>query len=201
MKWFICANLKSYRIMEKSKKRRVLVALDYNFTGQKVAEIGYALAKALNGEIVFLHVVTNAVYHMDATYSPEMRSSVHMATGRKQPNNNDTLKKAALGFLNKLKEQLGDQSIHTRIEEGESAETILKTAREMHADILIMGSHSNRKQERIPMGSVTERVMLHAKIPIIIVPTKDTNGMELSSGKQLEKSPDPLKEMFNEDYQ
>jgi len=42
----------------------------------------------------------------------------------------------------------------------------------LHADIIVMGSHSRRWLENIVMGSVTEEVLHHTSIPLFIIPTK-----------------------------
>ncbi len=58
------------------------------------------------------------------------------------------------------------------VKEGDFADSILVTAKEMHADIIVMGSHSRRWLEGILMGSVTEKVLHHTSIPVCIIPTK-----------------------------
>ena len=82
------------------------------------------------------------------------------------------LKKATINFLDKLKRHLGDETIQTLIKEGEIAELILKTAKEIHADIIVMGSHSRKWLENILLGSVTEKVLHQTLIPLYIIPTK-----------------------------
>jgi len=42
--------------MKTNKVKKVLIALDYNPTAKKVAEDGYAMAKAMNADIFLLHV-------------------------------------------------------------------------------------------------------------------------------------------------
>jgi nucleotide-binding universal stress UspA family protein len=46
-------------------------------------------------------------------------------------------------------------------------------ADELHADIIILGSHSRKWLENIIMGSVTEKVLHNTKIPLLIVPTRN----------------------------
>ncbi|MDA3823128.1 MAG: universal stress protein [Bacteroidales bacterium] len=41
------------------------------------------------------------------------------------------------------------------IKEGDFAETILKTVKEVHSDIIVIGSQSQKWQENNIMGSVT----------------------------------------------
>jgi len=152
--------------------KKVLIALDYNPTAQKVAETGYAMAKAMNAEVILLHVTSDPVHYSDPEYSPIMGFSGFMETGPFQLNNIEGLKKASLDFLDNSKHHLDDETIKTRVTEGDAAESIIKTAKEVHADIIVMGSHSQHLLEEILMGSVTEKVMHHTTVPLLIIPTK-----------------------------
>jgi phosphomannomutase len=58
--------------------KKVLIALDYNPTAQKVAEAGFSMAKAMGAEVVLLHVVTDPVYYSSAEYSPIMGFSGYL---------------------------------------------------------------------------------------------------------------------------
>jgi nucleotide-binding universal stress UspA family protein len=155
-----------------NKMKKVLIALDYNPTAQKVAEEGFSIAKVMNAEVTLLHVISDPVYYSSVEYSPIMGFNGFMETGQLQLNSVDSLKKAALHFLDKTRHHLGDKTIQTLVEEGDFAESILKTAKAMHADIIVMGSHSRKWLENIVMGSVTEKVLHHTSIPLFIIPTK-----------------------------
>jgi nucleotide-binding universal stress UspA family protein len=87
----------------------------------------------------------------------------------------DGLKKATKHFLDKIKNHLGDDNIKTIVKKGDFAESILEAAKELHADIIVLGSHSRRWLEEILMGSVTEKVLHHTTKPLFIVPTKKHN--------------------------
>ena len=151
---------------------KVLIALDYDPTAQKVAEAGFSMAKTMNAEVILLHVITDPVYYSSAEYSPIMGFDGFLNTDQFQLDSVDGLKKAASYFLDKTKHHLGDDTILTLVEEGDYAESIVKTAKRMHADIIVIGSHSRKWLENIVMGSVTEKVLHLTSIPLFIVPTK-----------------------------
>jgi len=161
--------------MKIDKMKKVLIALDYNPTAQKVAEVGFSMAKAMNAEVILLHVISDPVYYSTTEYSPIMGFNGYLETAQLQLNSDGALKKATQHFLNKSKNHLGDKSIKTLIKEGDFAETILTTAKELNADIIVMGSHSRKWLENILMGSVTEKVLHNTPIPLFIVPTKKHN--------------------------
>ncbi len=155
--------------MKTNKILKVLIALDYNPTAQKVAETGFSMAKAMEAEITLLHVISDAVYYSTPEYSPIMGFSGFLETG---PLQTEELKNAAMQYLDKTRHHLGDKTIRTLIKEGDFAESILKTAKETHSDIIILGSHSRKWLENVLIGSVTEKVLRQTSIPLIIIPTK-----------------------------
>ena len=158
--------------MKTDKVKKVLIALDYNPTAQKVAEEGFSMAKAMKAEIILLHVISDPVYYSSTEYSPIMGFNGFMDTGMMQLDSLNALKEAALNFLDKSRHHLGDKSIQTLIKEGDFADSILNAAKEVHADIIILGSHSRKWLENVVMGSVTEKVLRHTPIPLFIIPTK-----------------------------
>lgn len=158
--------------MKSGKKTKILIALDYNTTAQKVADAGYALAKSMNAEVTLLHVMSDPLY-----FAPVENSLI---TGLKDSLGVDPLafdadhrlKGVSQHFLDTIKQHLGDKSIETVLAEGDFADTILMKAKELDMDILVVGSHSHRWLEDIVMGSVTAKVLRLTSIPLFIVPTK-----------------------------
>jgi len=154
--------------MKTNKVKKVLIALDYNPTAKKVAEDGYAMAKAMNAEVVLLHVVIDLA----------MYSSVYPNMGVWQIDEANVIDvyesatKSAGIFLDKSKHHLGDATIQTLLKEGDSAQMILMAAKETHADCIVMGSHSQKWLENIILGSVTQEVLRKTTIPLFIIPTK-----------------------------
>jgi nucleotide-binding universal stress UspA family protein len=158
--------------MKTIKMKRVLIALDYDPTAQKVAEVGFNLAKSMNAEVILLHVITDPIFYSTAGYSPIMGFTGYMDMAPVQFESIDGLKNATLQFLEKSKHHLGDKTIRALVKEGDFADAILETAQEVKADIIVVGSHSRKWLENIVMGSVTEKVLHNTSIPLFIVPTK-----------------------------
>lgn len=142
--------------------KKVLIALDYDPTSQKIAEIGYAMASAMEAQVVLVHVLLDLAYY----------SMTYMNMGPLLLDTIVELKDASQDFLNKTKSKLGDESIITIVKEGDFAESILETAKETQADFIVMGSHSRKWLENILMGSVAEEVLRKTKIPLLLIPTR-----------------------------
>src|SRR5512147_2603316 len=122
--------------------KKVLIALDYDPTAKKIAENGYALAKKMEAEVVLLHVVTDPVYYSSPDYSPIMGFSGYMDMGPIQIESADSLKNASILYLENSKKHLGDDNIKIMVAEGEIHSAIVKTADEIKADLIVLGSHS-----------------------------------------------------------
>lgn len=154
--------------MKKNKINKVLIALDYDPTSKKVAEEGFSMAQAMGAEITLLHVVVDAALYSSVNENMgvwQMDTMIALDTF-------ESIKIASLNFLEKVKTHLADKSIQTIQKEGDFAQMILETAGEIHADCIVMGSHSQKWLENIVMGSVTEEVLRKTTIPLFIVPTK-----------------------------
>ena len=152
--------------------KKVLIALDYDPTARKVADLGFSMAKAMNAEITLLHVITDPVYYSSPEYSPIMGFNGFMETGQLQLYSVDALEKASLDFLDKFRHNLGDKTIKILAVNGDIAESILKTTLDLKIDIVVLGSHSRRWLDEILMGSVTEKVLHNSSVPLFIIPTK-----------------------------
>ncbi len=157
--------------MKTNKMKKVLIALDYDPTSQKIAEQGYKMAKTMGAEVTLLHVVVDSALY----------SSVYANMGVWQIDTLDTfntleafknLKTGSRNFLEKAKRHLADKSIQTIQKEGDTAQMILETSKEINADFIVMGSHSQKWLENILIGSVTEEVLRKTTIPMFIIPTK-----------------------------
>ncbi len=158
--------------MKNVSMKKVLIALDYSPTAEKVAETGFLLAQTMGAQVVLLHVLSDPVYYSSSEYSPIIGFEGYMEMGPVNSVTTERLNDASLRYLDNTKQRLGDSTIQTLVKEGEFAETILETAKEVHADFIVIGSHSRRWLEEVLMGSVTEKVLHHTSIPLFIIPTK-----------------------------
>jgi nucleotide-binding universal stress UspA family protein len=168
-------NTQQFKIFWKIKTnnmKKVLIALDYDPTAQKVAETGYSWAKSMRAQITLLHVISDPTYYSSLEYSPITGFAGYMDMNNNQLDSLDGLKKASHQYLEKTKHYLGDKKIQTVLKEGDFAPAILNAAKEYKADMIIMGSHSRNWLENIVMGSVTEKVLHGTSIPLLIIPVK-----------------------------
>lgn len=87
----------------------------------------------------------------------------------------DSIKKSLLNEARKIidgaKELSSGQgvSIKTEIEEGQAAEKIIATANKLKNNLIVMGSYGWMGVDKAIMGSTTERVIINASCPILVV--------------------------------
>jgi len=148
--------------MKTTKMNKVLIALDYDPTAKKVAKSGYSIASSMGAEVILLHVIQDLTVY----------SLSYLNMGPLQLDSVVELKEASQQFLDKTKLFLGDLTIQTVVKEGDFADSIFQTAKELDVDIIVMGSLSKKWLENIVLGSVSQKVMLQSTIPMFIVPTK-----------------------------
>ena len=155
--------------------KKVLIALDYEPSAEKIAETGNTIATALNADIVLLHVIAEPAYYSSMEYSPIMGFSGFMDTMNVDMSESvaKNVNALALEFLNKSKEHLGNNNIETMVAEGNFAETIVESAEKAQADIIVMGSHTRRGLDKLLMENVAEKVVHLSKVPVLVIPIKD----------------------------
>jgi|SRR5664280_109016 nucleotide-binding universal stress UspA family protein len=110
-------------------------------------------------EIRVMHVlqplVPTAPPQMAAAYAPELEYQ----------------KKEALELVERIAGDLRSAGFitHTAIGLGDVREKIIDSAADLHADLIVVGSHGRTGIERFLLGSVAESVARNAKCSVLIV--------------------------------
>ena len=94
--------------------KKVLIALDFDHTAQKVAEGGFSLAKTMNAETILLHVIADEVYYSNLEYSPITGFGGFSNTDFSLMASSEGLLKASQYFLDTTKNHLRDETILTK---------------------------------------------------------------------------------------
>ncbi len=152
--------------------KKVLIALDYGLSAQKIAEKGFELAKSMNAKVTLLHVVADETYYRGMDSAPFLGFYGYDFFNI---DNSGSLIGSSLNFLEKIKSHLKDNDIEIIAELGDFPTVILDTAERLHSDIIVLGSHSKNWLESAVMGSVTQSVLAKTKTPMFIIPIKEQN--------------------------
>jgi nucleotide-binding universal stress UspA family protein len=154
--------------MKNTKIKNVLIALDYNPTAQKIAELGFAFAAAMQAKITLATIYENYTDYTPVIYDPIMGFTGYTESDKISQ---ELILTKSQKFLEKTKKHLGDDNIAIMLKEGHSADGILTIAQEIRADLIVVGSHSKKWLDKLLIGSTTEKVLRHTKIPMLIIPT------------------------------
>ncbi len=81
------------------------------------------------------------------------------------------IKQRITDYLEKAGETLRSKGIvvNTRVGTGNAAEEILKAADEVNADMIAMSTHGRSGLRRLAFGSITDKVLRGACIPVLLV--------------------------------
>lgn len=163
-----------------AKKKKVLIALDYDISARKIAKEGYTLAQNINASTILLHVVLKY-----SNYSSLSHNKITGFAGSKEVIESEAEiqnepQQFAQIFLKKIKSNLGNETIQILVKEGDFAQSIIKAAIELNVDLIVMGLHSKRWLEKVLMGSVTEKVLNQTNVPLFIIPTKNNSSKNTS---------------------
>ncbi|HRE31895.1 MAG TPA: universal stress protein [Candidatus Berkiella sp.] len=146
--------------------KRILVAIDGSNPAKLALNQAIALASQHQARLIIIHVVDCA----------------GISGGLKHFRNtslNEMVQEQAIKMLAKAKQQAQKKKINVQtllIElndyQEQIAEKILVQAIRSRAQLLVMGTQGLRGLVRIVLGSVTDYVIRHSRIPVLIVPHK-----------------------------
>lgn len=133
-----------------------------------------SLAKRLGARIVVVHAVEplgSLGTAMVKTYLPEEKTLEFQQQG---------MSVLLATIKDRLVDMLADEFIDNNlgfgqvsevlVEPGRPADVILQCASEKNADMIVMGSHGPNHDQRHSLGSVTNKVLQLAKVPVYMVP-------------------------------
>lgn len=144
------------------KLNRIVVATDFGEAADAALDYGRALARTFGAELTLLHVAENlstAAYGIEGYVGgyPDFQRDIE-ESARKQL-------EALLTEQDRA--DLAAQPVLLTSNSPELA--IVDFAREINADVIIMGTHGRGTMAHLLMGSVAERVVRTAPCPVLTV--------------------------------
>ncbi len=139
--------------------RNILCPYDGSEFSARALEQAVALARWYKAGITLVHATTGALLSIEASWSG--RST------RLDPAERKRLA-AWLADVGAPARAAG-VGVDARVVEGIPATEILQLARDLPADLLVMGTHGRSGFNRLLLGSVTEKVLRHAPCPVLTV--------------------------------
>ena len=140
--------------------KRILIATDGSDKSMKAAEEGMELAKALGAQVIALNVINEVV----------IASAVRqLGSDRKEVE--ERLKVAGEKAVDNIK-AMGTKmgvNVDAIVTIGAPANTVIDMAGAEQADLIVMGSHGESGASKLLIGSVVQKVLYWATIPVLVV--------------------------------
>ena len=144
--------------------KKMLVAYDGSEASKKALEM---IKKCSNSddEVTLLTVVPAEL--AESSFTKMLLPTIDLSTIVKS----GSFKDKARDSLSKLVQDLGANvsKVDVAVEDGDPADEILITAKKINADIIILGYKGYGKEGRFLLGSVTDKVVRHAGISVMVV--------------------------------
>lgn len=143
--------------------KNFLVPTDGSEMSEKAARQAATLAQLLNAKIVGVHVfpVSLGVYYGEAVWVDE-KMQVQMREAAEAEGNKylDRVEVAA---------QAAGVPFERVLLEGDSPwQGIVDTAQRKNCDLIVMAAHGRRGLAAVVLGSETNRVLTHSKVPVLV---------------------------------
>lgn len=140
---------------------RILIPLDGSKTAESILPFAGQIVGPLDSEIVLLAVV-------DA--SPQTGVELAGVVDEKELLRRE---QEADRYLQEIAERLAAKGVKARhvVHVGPAAQTIVKTAAEVGADLIAMTTHGRTGFGRLLFGSVAEAVLRSSEVPVLLMRT------------------------------
>jgi nucleotide-binding universal stress UspA family protein len=144
---------------------RILCPVDFSEDSKAALESAAVLAQEYGATLFALHVDPVVLSGMgEAPAGPDIRA-----------------RQALYGRLGQVAQAVRRPGLRVELllEEGGPVGVILVRARELPADLIVMGTHGRGGMERLLLGSVTTKVLRRAPCPVLCI----RRGAELTRGE------------------
>ena len=171
----------------------ILLPLDGSHSCVRAREIAAEVNKKYNSKITALHVMSHDFMHSELKASYNLPSLVLEELNRTYEKNGEKILRTAEEFF---KEE--DIPITTVLERAEdTADRILQKAKELNSDLIILGNISEDDDLRFSLGSIAEKVSLHAPCSVLIAKRKTSINKLLIAYDSSEQSKKALEVAVN----
>jgi nucleotide-binding universal stress UspA family protein len=148
---------------------KILVPVDGSEASNRGLQEAIKLAKATNARLQIVHVVSELLLEAGFFgHEPfeSLSDSLRVSGARILEDAKSATREAGVEF--------GAELVHTI--SGHVSLLILDVARQVNADLIVMGTHGRRGVKRLLMGSDAEMVLRSSPVPILFVRAKPEGG-------------------------
>ncbi len=142
--------------------KHILIATDGSPVSNKAAKAGIALASALGAKVTAYYAVEQLqpVYDEGYMMDPKMIAGLEesaLTAGQKR-----------VDAIGKMAKAAGVPFASVVTKAATPYEGIIAAARKRKCDVIFMASHGRRGLSKLIMGSITQKVLTHSRIPVVV---------------------------------
>lgn len=139
--------------------KKILIATDGSKTAEKAASFGIQIAGLSGAKVYAVYVIDTTPYYsipLDQVWSKEVYEQL------------EELGNETTSHVEKAANAAGLET-ESVVLKGDPAERIVNFAEEHRVDMIVVGSHGMGGFERLVIGSVSEKIVRHANVPVLVV--------------------------------
>ena len=155
--------------MKSIPRRQILIATDGSETANEAADFGIEMVGCSGAKVYALYVIDTSPYRsvsLDKIWSDEVLAE-HEREGREATSYVENIGKAA------------GVEVESRVLKGHPAEKIINFAEDNNLDMIIVGSLGKGRYERAVLGSISDKIVRHSKVPVLVVREKHKSEKKL----------------------
>ncbi|WP_292377640.1 universal stress protein [Methanosarcina sp. UBA289] len=145
--------------IESMPRRQILIATDGSETAKEAADFGMEMVGCSGAKVYAVYVIETTPYRsvpLDQIWSKETLDEF------------ERVGHEATSYIEKIGKSVGAE-VESRVLKGNPAEKILSFAEDNNIDMIIVGSLGKSGYERVLVGSVSDKIIRHAKVPVLVV--------------------------------
>ena len=142
---------------------KILVAIDFSEKTPLIISQAQAIAASTDSQIFLVHITPPDPDFVGYETGPQTERDFLAHQFREEHRQ-----------IQQLAEALRQQQLKAvgLLLNGSTVETIIKEAEKLRVDLIVVGSHGRGGLVKILVGSVSEGILRHAKVPVLVVPTR-----------------------------
>jgi nucleotide-binding universal stress UspA family protein len=142
--------------------KHLLICTDGSTLGNKAAKAGIELARALGAKVTAYYAIEQLQMIFDDGYMMDQKMLDGLderarAAGQKR-----------VDAIGKMAKAAGVPFAAVVTKAFTAHEGIIDAAKKRKCDVIFMASHGRRGLSRLMMGSVTQKVLAHSRIPVVV---------------------------------
>lgn len=143
--------------------QRIICAVDFSDASHRALGVAARLVRESRAGLTVLHVQESGAVAAGAPFAPPGHAHAEASA-------------AELAAWKDEAEQLSGSVVSTVVLGAPAAQAIAGFARDVRADLVVVGSHGRTGVRRLVLGSVAEEVARIAPCPVLLVPPQRPEG-------------------------